>query len=64
LSRESRRGGHPLADAVALLRGIGWAARRRRAVDARVVDMLRIVRDARQETPDPGQARRETTEAL
>lgn len=41
------RGGHPLADAGALLRGIGWALRRRRVVRERVADMRRIVRDAR-----------------
>jgi len=41
------RGGHPLADFGALLRGIGWAVRRRRVVSQRVLDMRRIVRDAR-----------------
>jgi GT2 family glycosyltransferase len=39
--------GHPLADAGALLRGIGWAWRRRRVVNARVLEMRRAVRDAR-----------------
>jgi hypothetical protein len=41
------REGHPLADGLALLRGIGWAARRRRVVGARVIDMRRLVHDAR-----------------
>ena len=39
----SARGGHLLADTGALLRGIGWAMRRRHAVDPRVVEMRRIV---------------------
>lgn len=41
------RSGHPLADASALLRGIGWALRRRRVVGAHVVEMRRLVNDAR-----------------
>ena len=41
------RGAHPLADFGALLRGIGWAMRRRRVVGARVLEMRRAVQRAR-----------------
>jgi len=41
------RGGHPFADLGALLRGIGWAIPRRRPVRPQVVDMRRVVQQAR-----------------
>lgn len=41
------RGGHPFADLGALLRGVGWAVRKRRVVDARVIEMRRLVQHAR-----------------